>query len=265
MKENDNSNEYKHNNENLVAVLEKKLNEVLNTHTTLDEFRTIQNGSSRQYREYIDNLNSIGRTEITTLLNELINTYNIVFNYGSRNKVLKGTSTLNSDSKPILNFFKIIDFNFVEFHISVEQNRDNELYFKLVESAISGSINKGKFKDEILIISDTTDTISPRYITDFEMITLVLKDQINIKTLQKNLGSIDKNIKDSEKNLEDLKEKRSDIKYVMDFMKSNKLTTEFVSTIKSKLILEKIKENDSEENELLTNFSEIISLDLINL
>lgn len=105
----------------------------------------------------------------------------------------------------------------------------------------------------------STDNVRLSDITVYEKTE---KGFLNIQTLHNKRKELDSLLVDKAKEMDSIKEEITNVEYVINYMDKNKITLETISSIKSGLILETLKESETDDAvDVKTNISEIVNLE----
>lgn len=256
MKEND----QKH-NLNSVGTLEsimcEKFTEYVNTRDDLDELISLFND------DYI--------SEIYDILNsELSNIYsNEIYKVLEKKTIFNIKTNSNHHNVRLNAYFRI--------H-RVERTAEIQYTFNLNDDRTQIIINPAsnswtnvfriiflKYDDKLNKYVDIKGSLQITDNVRLSDITIYEKNQkgfLNVQTLHNKRKELDLLLADKAKEIDSIKEEITNVDYVINYMDKNKITLETISSIKSGLILETLKESETDDTvDVKTNISEIVNLE----
>ena len=224
-----------------------------------DGYQAVRTRSNTARRELEDDLRSSSAQKLQEYFTEIIKNSNIVIKVAGTGSIY-GRSNYPKDVylKPVS-----IELNDINYNYGREPLDRNKLRMICTSSAFRMVYN------EIIISDNDMITLAPESYngdvvsgTELEIFNLLRPGYICFNELKFIIEGLESSLKRKEDEVTNIKTKIENNKYIYDFMKVNNINYDKSSTIKSKILLEMIKNEDNNDDIILTNLNEIIDLSL---
>lgn len=241
----------------LESVMCEKFTEYVNTRDDLDELISLYNDDyvSELYDMLSSEISHIYSNEMSKLLDKKT-IFNIKTNSNHHNVKLNAYFRIHRVERinEIQYGFSLNDDG-TQIIINPGQNSWTNV-FRIIFLKYDDKLNKYVDIKSSLQITDNVR------LSDITMYEKNQKGFLNIQTLHNKRKELDSLLADKAKEIDSIKEEITNVDYVINYMDKNKITLETISSIKSGLILETLKESETDDAvDVKTNISEIVNLE----